>query len=91
MNEATRPIAIQEGSLRTEKLSVARAYAAQSPTSEMAPFTIRRRTRGCKTLRSIFCTAGYVIRICTRCVISGKTRCPQFIPVSQATRLLGVC
>jgi hypothetical protein len=44
MNGATQQIALQEKSIsQTEKTYVARAYAAQSPTSGMAPFTIRRR------------------------------------------------
>ncbi len=44
MNPATHTIATQEGSLsETEKPYLAKAYAAQSPASGMAPFTIRRR------------------------------------------------
>ena len=44
MNEATRQSAVQERNpSKTEKTYGARAYAAQSPTSGMAPFTIRRR------------------------------------------------
>lgn len=44
MNEATQQIALQEQSVaETKKTYVAKAYAAQSLTSGMAPFTIRRR------------------------------------------------
>ena len=44
MNGATQQIALQEkNASQTGNTYVARAYAAQSPTSGMAPFTIRRR------------------------------------------------
>jgi uncharacterized zinc-type alcohol dehydrogenase-like protein len=47
MNEATQQIALQKKNLpQTEITYLARAYAAQSPTSRMAPFTIRRRDPG---------------------------------------------
>ena len=44
MVEATQQIALQGKRIsQTAETYVARAYAAQSPTSEMVPFTIRRR------------------------------------------------
>ncbi len=44
MNEASQETVLQEGNLsQTEKPYTARAYAAQSPTSGLMPFTIRRR------------------------------------------------
>jgi alcohol dehydrogenase (NADP+) len=44
MNGVTQQIALQEkGVSQTGNLYEARAYAAQSPTSKMAPLTIRRR------------------------------------------------
>ena len=47
MNEAMQPTGLQGKSVsETQKPYVAKAYAAQSPASEMAPFTIRRRVPG---------------------------------------------
>jgi uncharacterized zinc-type alcohol dehydrogenase-like protein len=43
MNESTQPIALQEKGEPQTKIYTAKAYAAQSSTSRMAPFTIRRR------------------------------------------------
>ena len=47
MNEAIQPTGLQGKSVsETQKPYVAKAYAAQSPASGMAPFTIRRRVPG---------------------------------------------
>ena len=70
----------------TTKTSVAKAYAARSPTSGMAPFTIRRREPRPQDLQIDILYCGVCILICTKSETNGRTRCRRFIPVFPGTR-----